>query len=233
MLKLDFQRAVCSASLRWLLTPRLPGGICSSSPTNTTPSPPSAKRTPPVTSGVALRVRRASSPSSPRGACRSLRSALGSDEGWRTLMQCSRTKVSATSDEFTARTAAELCGRADRLKARYSLTEGGQDAHIFPCSQASPRLGTASARARPTCWNRTTCSNRGSLRSLPHAQAIVLPYDGLNPLPARYCYLTALPRRADELLRSRDEGDAMSSLDRILPFLKPIEDLLVDPTSPR
>ena len=24
---------------------------------------------------------------------------------------------------------------------------------------------------------------------LPHAQAIVLPYDGLNPLPAQYCYL--------------------------------------------
>jgi hypothetical protein len=24
---------------------------------------------------------------------------------------------------------------------------------------------------------------------LQHAQAIALPYDGLNPLPAQYCYL--------------------------------------------
>ena len=61
----------------------------------------------------------------------SLRSALGSDEAWRTLLQCFRTKVFlATSDEFTARIAAKLCGRADRLKARYTLAEGGQNAHI-------------------------------------------------------------------------------------------------------
>ncbi len=56
----------------------------------------------------------------------SLRSALASDEAWRTLLQCFRTKIFlATSDEFTARIAAELCGRADRLKARYTLAEGG------------------------------------------------------------------------------------------------------------
>src|SRR6185503_5792292 len=61
----------------------------------------------------------------------SLRSALASDESWRTLLQCFRTKVFlATSDEFTARTAAELCGRADRLKARYTLGETGEGAHI-------------------------------------------------------------------------------------------------------
>src|SRR5438552_13867913 len=52
----------------------------------------------------------------------SLRSALGSEEAWRTLLQCFRTKVLlATSDEFTARIAADLCGRADKLKARYTL----------------------------------------------------------------------------------------------------------------
>src|SRR5205823_6029152 len=38
----------------------------------------------------------------------------------------------------------------------------------------------------------------------------------------------ALPGRADELLRARGARGAVSSLDRILPFLKPIEDLLVD-----
>src|SRR5207247_4591578 len=38
-----------------------------------------------------------------------------------------------------------------------------------------------------------------------------------------------LPRRADQLLRARRTRDVMSSLDRILPFLRPIEDLLRDP----
>src|SRR4030095_10188385 len=40
----------------------------------------------------------------------------------------------------------------------------------------------------------------------------------------------ALPRRPDQLLRSRGARCPMSSLDRILPFLRPIEDLLLDPT---
>jgi hypothetical protein len=61
----------------------------------------------------------------------SLRSALPGDESWRTLMQCFRTKIFlATSDEFTAKIAAELCGRRDRLKAHYSISESGRDAHI-------------------------------------------------------------------------------------------------------
>src|SRR5262245_35680385 len=61
----------------------------------------------------------------------SLRSVLPGDESWRTLLQCFRNKVFlATSDEFTARNAAELCGRKDRLKAHYSLSESGRDAHV-------------------------------------------------------------------------------------------------------
>jgi hypothetical protein len=120
----------------------------------------------------------------------SLRSALGSDEGWRTLMQCFRTKVFlATSDEFTARTAAELCGRADRLKARYSLTEGGQNAHI------SLLTGVATASRQSLSASKTYMLESDYVfqprvfTELPHAQAIVLPYDGLNPLPPQYCYL--------------------------------------------
>src|SRR5437868_15461761 len=61
----------------------------------------------------------------------SLRSALTGEESWRTLLQCFRTKLFlATSDEFTARNAAELCGRRDRLKAHYSISESGRDTHI-------------------------------------------------------------------------------------------------------
>ena len=56
---------------------------------------------------------------------------------------------------------------------------------------------------------------------LQNAQAIALPYDGLNPLPPQYLLPeAALPGRADQLLRSRRARGAMSSLDRILPFLQ-------------
>ena len=69
----------------------------------------------------------------------SLRSALPGDESWRTLMQCFRTKMFlATSDEFTAKIAAELCGRRDQLKAHYSISESGRDAHIS-CSPGGQR----------------------------------------------------------------------------------------------
>ena len=61
----------------------------------------------------------------------SLRSALPGDESWRTLLQCFRTKVFlATSDEFTAQFAAELCGRARSAQGALQLAESGQGAHI-------------------------------------------------------------------------------------------------------
>ena len=78
----------------------------------------------------------------------SLRSALPGDESWRTLLQCFRTKLFlATSDEFTARNAAELCGRRDRLKAHYSVSESGRDAHISLLT-GRPTCAPHSLRAR-------------------------------------------------------------------------------------
>ena len=120
----------------------------------------------------------------------SLRSALGSDEAWRTLLQCFRTKVFlATSDEFTARIAAELCGRADRLKARYSLTEGGQGAHIsFLTGRATASKHSVSASKTYMLESDYIFQPR-VFTELQHAQAIVIPYDGLNPLPPQFCYL--------------------------------------------
>src|SRR5438445_1396574 len=114
----------------------------------------------------------------------SLRSALGSDEAWRTLLQCFRTKIFlATSDEFTARVAAELCGRADRLKARYTLAESGQGAHI------SLLTGRATAARQSLSASKTYMLESDYVfqprifTELQHAQAIALPYDGRDPLP--------------------------------------------------
>ena len=120
----------------------------------------------------------------------SLRSALGSDEAWRTLLQCFRTKVFlATSDEFTAKVAADLCGKADRLKARYSLSEGGQGAHIsLLTGRATASKHTLSASKTYMVESDFIFQPR-AFTELQHAQAIVMPYDGLNPLPPQYCYL--------------------------------------------
>jgi hypothetical protein len=120
----------------------------------------------------------------------SLRSALHGDETWRTLLQCFRTKLFlATSDEFTARTAAELCGRRDRLKAQYTLSEGGQGAHI------SLLTGRATALKHTLSASKTYAPHHDYIfpprvfTELQNAQAIALPYDGLNPLPPQFCYL--------------------------------------------
>jgi len=120
----------------------------------------------------------------------SLRSALPNDESWRTLLQCFRTKIIlATSDEFTARTAADLCGRRDRLKAHYSISESGRDAHISLLT------------GRPTAGKQSLSTSKSYaphdeyifpprvFTQLQNAQAIALPYDGVNPLPPQYCYL--------------------------------------------
>jgi len=126
----------------------------------------------------------------------SLRSALPGEESWRTLLQCFRTRLFlATSDEFTARTAAELCGRKDRLKPKYTLAEAGQGAHIS-------LLG-----GRPTATKHTfSASKTYTLESdyifqprifmeLPNAVAVALPYDGVDPRPPQYVFLK--PRYVD------------------------------------
>ena len=120
----------------------------------------------------------------------SLRSALPGDESWRTLLQCFRTKVFlATSDEFTARNAAELCGRRDQLKAHYSVSESGRDAHISLLTGRPTSGRSRSAPARATRRITNTSLRPRVFTQLQNAQAIVLPYDGINPLPPQYCYL--------------------------------------------
>jgi hypothetical protein len=112
------------------------------------------------------------------------------DESWRTLLQCFRTKVFlATSDEFTARNAAELCGRRDTLKAHYSVSESGRDAHISLLT-GRPTSGTQSLSASKSyAPHHEYIFPPRTFTQLQNAQAIVLPYDGINPLPPQYCYL--------------------------------------------
>jgi len=120
----------------------------------------------------------------------SLSSVLPGDESWRTLLQCFRNKVFlATSDEFTARNAAELCGKRDRLKSHYSISESGREAHI------SLLTGRAAANKHSLTATKSYAPTHEHIfpprifTQLQNAQAIVLPYDGVNPLSPQYCYL--------------------------------------------
>ena len=119
----------------------------------------------------------------------SLRSTLPG-ESWRTLLQGLRTKIFlALSDDFSTRTAADLCGKSERLKPSYSLTEAGQDAKVSmltgrPASQRS----TVSASKTYSLLVDYVFQPK-VFAELQNAQAIVLPYDGLNPQPPTYCYL--------------------------------------------
>jgi type IV secretory system conjugative DNA transfer VirD4/TraG family protein len=118
----------------------------------------------------------------------SLRSTLPG-ESWRTLLQGLRTKVFLTlSDDVSAQLAADLCGKAERMKPSYSLTEAGKDARVS--------MLTGRAAAHRSTVTAEDVLRRARLRvstedfaELQNAQAIVLPYGGLNPLPPTYCYL--------------------------------------------
>jgi len=53
------------------------------------------------------------------------------EESWGTLLQAFRTKIFLSlSDDFSARTASELCGKEEQLKLSYSLSENNQDARV-------------------------------------------------------------------------------------------------------
>jgi hypothetical protein len=119
----------------------------------------------------------------------SLKSTLPGDS-WRTLLQTFRTKIFLTlSDDFSARTASELCGKEDRLKASYNLSESGHDASISLLTgrAISHRANlTASKSYYPQSDFRFDTK---TFTELKNAQSVVIAYDGFNPMPPAFCYL--------------------------------------------
>lgn len=119
----------------------------------------------------------------------SLRSTLPG-ESWRTLLQTFRTKIFLTiSDDFTARTASELCGKEDQLKANYTLSEQGQDAGISVFTGRAAAHRSSIGTTKGYSVHREFVFEPKVFAELKNAQAIVLAYDGSNPLPPTYCYL--------------------------------------------
>lgn len=119
----------------------------------------------------------------------SLRSTL-QGEAWRTLLQSLRTKVLLTlSDDFSAQIAADLCGKIERLKPGYTITEAGQDARVSMLTGRAAAHRTTVSAAKTYSLQYEYVFQPKVFAELQNAQAIVLPYDGLNPHPPTYCYL--------------------------------------------
>jgi hypothetical protein len=119
----------------------------------------------------------------------SLRSTLPG-ESWRTLVQTFRTKIFlALSDDFSARTASDLCGKEEQLKPNYTISETGQDAQVSMLTgRAVAHRATLSTTKGYTVQRDFTFEPK-VFSELKNAQAIVLAYDGSNPHPPSFCYL--------------------------------------------
>src|SRR5206468_10909147 len=117
----------------------------------------------------------------------SLRSTLPG-ESWRTLMQTFRTKIFlALSDDFSARTASELCGKEEQLKLSYSLSENDQDARVSVLTGRATAHKATISTSKSYNLHRDWVFEPKIFSELKNAQSIVLAYDGVNPLPASYC----------------------------------------------
>jgi hypothetical protein len=119
----------------------------------------------------------------------SLKSTLSGDS-YRTLLQTFRTKIFlALSDDFSTRLASELCGREDKPFVTYNISESGQDSKLsLLTGKTVSDRGSISASKSYSVRLDYRFSQK-FLAELANAQAVVLPYDGLNPLPATLCYL--------------------------------------------
>ena len=118
----------------------------------------------------------------------SLRSALPG-ESWRTLLQTFRTRIFLTlSDESSCKQASEACGQVERLKEQYSISESSQSGVGLLSGRAGGGKGTFGV-TKSYSLRREPVFQPSAFAELRNAQAIVVAYDGRNPLPPTYCYL--------------------------------------------
>ena len=119
----------------------------------------------------------------------SLKEALP-NEGVKTLLQAFRTKVFlTTSDPDTARFASELCGKADRTRISYTVSESSSNANVgWLSGRTSSSKGSVSA-SKQYQRHKEPLFEEKVFFELKNAQTIVAAFDGVSPLPPTYCYL--------------------------------------------
>jgi hypothetical protein len=119
----------------------------------------------------------------------SLKSAVPGDS-WRTLLQTFRTKIFlALSDDFSAKTASELCGREDQLKVSYNLSESGHDASISLLTGKAISHKANITASKSYYPHSDLRFDTKTFTELKNAQSVVIAYDGFNPMPPTLCYL--------------------------------------------
>jgi Type IV secretory pathway, VirD4 components len=119
----------------------------------------------------------------------SLKDALP-NEGVKTLLQALRNKVFlTTTDPETARYASELCGKADRTRISYTVSESSANANVSWLSgRTSSSKGSVSA-SKAYQKHKEPLFEEKAFFDLKNAQAVVVAFDGVSPLPPTYCYL--------------------------------------------
>ena len=119
----------------------------------------------------------------------SLKEALP-NEGVKTLLQAFRTKVFLTiTDPETARYASELCGKADRTRINYTVSESSTNANVgWLSGRTSSNKGSVSA-SKQYQKNAEPLFEEKVFFDLKNAQSVVVAFDGVSPLPPTYCYL--------------------------------------------
>ena len=119
----------------------------------------------------------------------SLKDALP-NEGVKTLLQALRNKVFlTTTDPETARYASELCGKADRTRISYTVSESSNNANVgWLSGRTSANRGSVSA-SKQYQKHKEPLFEEKTFFDLKNAQSIVVAFDGVSPLPPTYCYL--------------------------------------------
>lgn len=119
----------------------------------------------------------------------SLKDALP-NEGVKTLLQAFRTKIFlTTSDPDTARFASELCGKEDRTRISYTVSESSTNAHVgWLSGRTASNKGSVSA-SKQYQKHKEPLFEEKVFFDLKNAQSVIVAFDGITPLPATYCYL--------------------------------------------
>ncbi|GGG99518.1 hypothetical protein GCM10011586_13830 [Silvibacterium dinghuense] len=119
----------------------------------------------------------------------SLKDALP-NEGVKTLLQALRNKVFlTTTDPETARYASELCGKADRTRISYTVSESSNNANVgWLSGRTSSSKGSVSA-SKQYQKHKEPLFEEKVFFDLKNAQSVVVAFDGVSPLPPTYCYL--------------------------------------------
>ena len=119
----------------------------------------------------------------------SLKDALP-NEGVKTLLQAFRTKIFlSTSDPDTARFASEVCGKADKTRISYTVSESSSNANVgWLSGRTSSSKGSVSA-SKQYQKHKEPLFEEKVFFDLKNAQAVAVAFDGISPLPPTYCYL--------------------------------------------